>query len=106
MWINPALRIHATERPRGVKQMLASLGMPASESGMIPPARAMERSWAFGLSLHIDGEGCEHNRPLQQSGFRARFQLERYLAGGRSGLSAHFRAAGSRSGSSSQTRQT
>ena len=49
MWINPALRMHATERPRGVKQMLASLRMPASESGTIAPARAMERSWAFGL---------------------------------------------------------
>jgi hypothetical protein len=86
--------------------MLASLDMPASESGTIPPARAMERSWAFGLQRRSVGEGCEHNRPLQQSGSRARFQLERYLAGGRSGLSAHFRAAGSRSGSSSHTRQT
>ena len=85
--------------------MLASLDIPASESGTIPPARAMERSWAFGLQLHVVGEGCEHNRPLQQSDPDS-IQLERYLAGGRSGLSAHFRAAGSRSGSSSQTGQT
>ncbi|MGY3117406.1 hypothetical protein ACVWXQ_001341 [Bradyrhizobium sp. S3.14.4] len=86
--------------------MLPSLGMPASESGTIPPARAMERSWAFGLPLHIVGEGCERNRPLQQSGCRARFNPNVIWPGGRSGLSDYFRARGSRSGSSSQTTQT
>ena len=53
--------------------MLASLDMPASESGAIPPARAIERSWAFGLQLHSVGEACEHIRPLQQSDSPARF---------------------------------
>ncbi len=90
---------------RGVKRMLASLHVPAAES-TIPPARAMERSLACGLQRHSIGAGCEHDRSRQRSGCRARFRFERYLAGGRSGLSAHFRAAGSRSGSSSQARQT
>lgn len=86
--------------------MLASVDVPAAESGTIPPARAMERSSACGLQRHSIGAGCEHDRRQQRSGCRARFRFERYLAGGRSGLSAHFRAAGSRSGSSSQARQT
>ena len=86
--------------------MLASVDVPAAESGTIPPARAMERSSACGLQRHSIGAGCEHDRRQQRSGCRARFRFERYLAGGRSGLSAHFRAAGSRTGSSSQARQT
>lgn len=89
---------------RGVRQMLASLDMP-------PPSPSGSAGARDGTKLGVRiatafGEGCEHHWPLQQSGCRARFRLERYLAGGRSGLSAHFRAAGSRSGSSSQTRQT
>lgn len=55
----------ASMRPtalRGVKQELASLDMPTSESGTIPLARAMERSWAFVLQRHSVGEGRERNR--------------------------------------------
>lgn len=47
--MQPRLRIHATDVLRSMKQMLASLGMPASLSMTIPSARAMERSWTFGL---------------------------------------------------------
>lgn len=84
--------------------MLVSLDMPATEFG---DSAATRDGTKLGVRVATAfGEGCEHNRPLQQSGCRARFRLERYLAGGRSGLSAHFRAAGSRSGSSSQTGQT
>ncbi|MET3971448.1 hypothetical protein ABID62_007547 [Bradyrhizobium sp. S3.9.1] len=86
--------------------MLPSLGMPASESGTIPPARAMERSWAFGLPPHIVGEGCERKSASAAIRLPGSIQPERYLAGGRSGLSDYFRARGSRSGSSSQTTQT
>lgn len=101
----PSASMRPTAR-RGVKQMLnlASLDTPATESGRF--RRHARWNEAGRSDCNSVGEGCEHNRPLQQSGCRARFRLERYLAGGRSGLSADFPAAGSRSGSSSQTRQT
>lgn len=49
---------------------------------------------------------CEHNRSSAAVRRPGSISIGRYLAGGRSGLSAHFRAAGSCSGSSSQARQT
>ncbi len=91
---------------RGVKQMLASVDVPAAESGTIPPARAMGRSSACRLQGPALVRVVSTIDVNSRSGCRARFRFERYLAGGRSGPSAHFRAAGSRSGSSSQTRQT
>lgn len=85
--------------------MLASLDMPAFESGTIRRLarwNEAERSDCNATALErvVSTIGLCSN-PAAGLDFN-----ERYLAGGRSGLSAHLRAAGSRSGSSSQTRQT
>lgn len=99
MWMQPRPP-HPCNRPpceRETDAKFSVAGHAGHRVRAIAPSRAMERSWASGCNSV--GEGCEHNRPLQQSGCRARFRLERYFAGGRSGLSAHFRAAGSRSAS-------
>jgi len=85
--------------------MLASLNLPAAESGTIPPAARRTQRGSAGCHSTALGR-VESTLGLRSNPAAGPISVGRYLAGGRSGLSAHFRAAGSRSGSSSQTRQT
>lgn len=106
MWMQPRLSHQSGPPPcESAKQTLESVDMPAAHSAA---ARAGTRD---GTKLKVRVATPQHWSwlvstigPRQQFGGRARSR-GRYLAGGRSGLSAHFRAAKSRSGSSSQTRQ-
>src|SRR5436853_2650090 len=62
----------ASMRPtalRGVKQMLAPLDIPATKFG---DSAATRDGTKLGVRIATAfGEGCEHNRPLQQPGCRA-----------------------------------
>lgn len=98
---------HPCDRHAARRETDASVGGRRPPSPTIPPARAMGRSSACRLQGRTALVRVVSTIDVNsRSGCRARFRFERYLAGGRSGLSAHFRAAGSRSGSSSQARQT
>jgi hypothetical protein len=65
--------------------------------------RAMERSWKCGLRRRNSFVSTSASAAIPLPGSMS---IGHYLAGGCSGLSTHFRAAGSCSGSSSQAGQT